>query len=53
VLAEAQAVSWWAAFMSRRIECGRSMHDWTDVASDAFVGIFREAEETIVSGSRS
>jgi len=28
------------------------MHDWTDVASDAFAVIFREAAETIASGSR-
>jgi hypothetical protein len=27
------------------------MHDWIDVASDAFAGIFRGAEETIASGS--
>jgi hypothetical protein len=27
------------------------MHDWGDVASDAFAAIFRRAEETIASGS--
>jgi hypothetical protein len=51
VLAEAQAVFVVGSFMSRRIECGRSMHDWTDVASDASAGIFREAAEAIASGS--
>jgi hypothetical protein len=27
------------------------MHDWGDVASDAFAAIFRRAEETIAPGS--
>jgi hypothetical protein len=49
VLAEAQAVFVVGSLMSRRIECRRSMHDWIDVASDAFAGIFRGAAEIIAS----
>jgi len=51
VLAEAQAVFVVGSLMSRRIECRRSMHDWIDVASDAFAGIFRGAAEIIATGS--
>src|SRR6266550_2443369 len=51
VLAEAQAVLLWGSLMSRRMECRRSMHDWGDVASDAFAAIFRTAEETNAPGS--
>jgi hypothetical protein len=51
VLAEARAVFVVGSLMSRRIECGRSMHDWIDVASDAFAGIFRGAAEIVASGS--
>src|SRR5450432_1613948 len=42
VLAEAQAVFLSGCFLSRRIECGASMHDWQVVASAA---IFRTAEQ--------
>ncbi|WP_167558560.1 hypothetical protein [Bradyrhizobium canariense] len=45
VLAEAQAVFLAGSFLSRRIECEASMHDWFDVASDAFAVNFRRAEE--------
>jgi hypothetical protein len=45
VLAEAQAVFLRGSLVSRRIECGRSMHDWDGLASHALVGIFRKAEE--------
>jgi hypothetical protein len=45
VLAEAQAVFLMGSFLSRRIECSRSMHDWFDVASDAFAVKFRRAEK--------
>jgi hypothetical protein len=47
VLAGAQAVFVVGSLMSRRIECRRSMHDWIDVASDAFAGIFRAAAEIV------
>jgi hypothetical protein len=49
VLAEAQAVFLRGSLVSRRIERRRSMHDWDRVASNAFVGIFRTAEDGAVS----
>jgi hypothetical protein len=33
--------------VSRRIECGGSMHDWAGVASDAPAAIFRGAEDVL------
>jgi len=51
VLAEAQAVCW-GSFLSRRIECERSMHSWDDVASNAFAAIFRDAEQGLMNHSR-
>src|ERR1700726_3874828 len=51
VLAEAQAVFVGAALVSRRIECGLSMHDWGGVASDRTTAMFRRAEQA-AAGSR-
>jgi hypothetical protein len=34
--------------VSRRIECGGSMHDWAGVASDALADIFRATEDVLV-----
>src|ERR1700730_1595386 len=45
VLTEAQAASLWGSSLSRRTECGFSMHDRGSVASDGFAAIFRKAEE--------
>jgi hypothetical protein len=53
VLAEAQAVFLSGSFLSRRIECAGSMHDWNAVASDALTAIlaaiFRGAERVALS----
>src|ERR1700721_4576922 len=45
VLTEAQAASLWGSSLSRRTECGFSMHDRAGVASEGFAAIFRKAEE--------
>jgi hypothetical protein len=45
VLAAAQ--SFVGSLVSRRIECGGSMHDWAGVASDAPAAIFRGAEDAL------
>src|SRR6202790_5469984 len=50
VPAEAQAVFVGAALVSRRVECGVSMHDWGGVASDRAASMFRRAEQA--AGSR-
>src|ERR1700676_3553922 len=47
VLAEAQAV-FVGSLVSRRIECGLSMHDCGGVASDGSAAIFRRAEEAVL-----
>src|SRR5436190_23091894 len=57
VLAEAHAVFIVRSLVSRRIECSkRSMHDWVEVASQAFAAIlaanFRPAEPALGFASR-